>query len=102
VGPVALLLSVWTLLVEGVIAVAFLLPGRARLLRAARNVSLLTFAFSTYAIATVTGFAWILIVLGIAQCEDEDDLARFGYCMALVLVLAYALPWGAWLRGAGL
>lgn len=101
VGPIAWLLSLWTLAVEGACAAAFLWRGNAPRLRALRNASLLLFAFTTYAIATVGGFAWILIILGIAQCEPEDRLARFGYSGAFLLVVVYSMPWGEILRGAG-
>jgi hypothetical protein len=102
VGAAALLLSHWTLAIESVCAVAFLWRGNAPFVRALRNATLLTFAFTTYAIATVGGFAWILIILGIAQCEREDRLARFAYSAAFLMVLIYAMPWGGLLRAAGL
>lgn len=97
----AIALSVWTLAIEGAIAVAFLWPGRKPALRAVRNGALLLFAVSTYSIATVGGFAWILMILGVAQCEPEDRLARFGYAAVFLLVLVYTLPWGDWLRAWG-
>lgn len=98
VGAAAVALSIWTLAIESTIAVAFLWPGRRPVLRALRNASLLAFAVSTYSIATVGGFAWILMILGVAQCEPEDRLARFGYTAVFLLVLVYTLPWGDWLR----
>ncbi len=111
VGPsyvygVAVAMSAWTLLIEGLAAVLFLWPashwpGDARRLRQARNVALLCFAVTTYAIATVAGFAWILLILGVAQCEEDERVTRFAYCAAFLLVLVYTLPWGSWL-GAGL
>lgn len=101
VGPIALLLSFWTLAIEGLCAVAFLWRGNAPGLRVLRNASLLLFAVTTYALATVGGFAWILIILGIAQCEPEDRLARFGYSSAFLWVLVYSIPWGGILRAAG-
>lgn len=102
VSSVALAMSAWTLLIEATAAVLFLWPashwpGPARWLRAARNGALLCFALTTYAIATVAGFAWILLILGLAQCEAEDRLARFAYCAAFLLVFVYTLPWGTWL-----
>jgi len=101
VGVAALLLSAWTLLIEGAIAVAFLWPGDAPRVRHARNAALLVFCVTTYAIATVGAFAWILVILGVAQCDPRDRLARFGYCVVFLVVLLYGMPWGDWLRGIG-
>ena len=101
VGPAAVALSLWTLLIESVIGIAFLWPGASPWLRVLRHGSLLAFALSTYAIATVAGFAWILMILGVAQCDEEEDrLARFAYTGVFLLILLYGLPWGDWLRSA--
>jgi hypothetical protein len=100
-GVAALLLSLWTLAIETACAIAFLWPGRAPALRVARNASLLLFCVTTYAVATVGAFAWILVILGVAQCEKEDRMARFAYSATFLLVLVYAMPWGDWLRRIG-
>lgn len=107
VGPehvkiVAVLLAGWTLAIEGAAAIAFLSPVNTPRWRAARNGSLIVFCLTTYAIATVGAFAWILIILGIAQCEKEDRLVRFAYSGAFVMVLVFGLPWGDLLRSIGL
>jgi hypothetical protein len=98
----ALLLAWWTLAIESVAAAVFLWPGSGRRLRAARHATLLAFAVTTYAIATVGAFAWILLILGAAQCEEDERLPRAAYTGAFLLVLLYALPWGDALRGVGL
>lgn len=97
VGLLATTMAIWTLGIELAAAVLFLWPGRAAWVRAARNLTLLTFALTTYAIATVGGFAWILLILGVAQCEEREDLARTGYTLAVLLVVVYSLPFGEWL-----
>ncbi len=102
VHVVALGLALWTLAIESVAAVAFLWPGRGARVRAVRHGALLTFAVTTYSIATVGAFAWILLILGVAQCEEDERLARFGYSAAFLLVLVYTLPWGDALRALGL
>jgi hypothetical protein len=93
------LLALWTLLIELVIAVAFLAPerGHSSLLRATRHGSLLLFCLTTYAVATVAAFAWILLILGFAQCREDELLPRFAYGVAFVLVLVYTLPFGEWI-----
>jgi hypothetical protein len=101
VGAVALVLSLWTLAIEACAAVAFLWPGNAPGLRVARNASLLVFCLTTYAIATVGAFAWILVILGVAQCEKEERITRTAYSAAFLMVLVYSMPWGDWLRRIG-
>ena len=106
VALVAQLLSLWTLLIEAAVAFFFLLPQRPawaqylsglRWWAAARHASLIGFAITTYAVVTVVGFAWILLILGLAHCRREEVAARTAYCAAFLLVLVYTLPWGAWL-----
>ncbi len=97
VALLADLMAIWTLGIELAAAVLFLVPGQSGWFRAARNLTLLTFALTTYAVATVGGFAWILLILGVAQCEERDGLARAGYALAVLLVVIYSLPFGEWL-----
>jgi hypothetical protein len=91
VGIVAQGMTWWTLGIEGLLAVAFLAPDR-RSTALARNVLLLTFAVTTYVIAPVRGFGWMLMLLGLAQCEDRERLLRPLYLIAIVLIQIYTLP----------
>jgi len=58
----------------------------------ARNALLLLFAVTTYVIAPVRGFGWMLMLLGLAQCDDSNRPFRPLYLAAIVLVQAYTLP----------
>jgi hypothetical protein len=80
-------------LLEAAIALAFLWPSRGLPARA-RNPLLLLFCATTYAAAPVEGFGWLLIAMGVAQCEPEQPGARALYLGAYVLVLFYReVPW---------
>lgn len=79
----------WTVTIEALIAVLFLLPARWRWLKA-REWALLAFVGSTYAVAPVPGFGWLLTILGLAQCEKERRAARLGLLASFVLILAYS------------
>ena len=47
-----------------------------------------------YAVATVEGFGWLLICMGVAQCEPERRTTRWLYVGAFLLVLFYReVPW---------
>ena len=83
----------WTVLIEGALGVAFLAPNRPWIAKW-RNALLLAFAVSTYSVATVRGFGWMLMLLGLAQCSDREKGFRLGYVLAFLLIQAYMLPIG--------
>ena len=85
-------LTWWTVLIEGILAIVFLLPN-CRILSVTRNCLLLFFAGSTYAVANVVLFGWILMVLGLAQCSDDEKGFQFSYIAAFLLIQAYAIPY---------
>jgi len=80
-----------TVLLEGIVALAFLAPpalGLARL----RDAALLLFCAGTYAIAPVAGFGWLLLSMGVAQSESARW--RLLYLGVFALVLFYReVPW---------
>jgi len=87
----------WTVLLEGTAAVAFLWPmdrGPSKL----RDILLLTFCVTTYAIAPVEGFGWLLIALGVSQCEPTRRKTQLFYLVVFALILFYReVPWTEWL-----
>ena len=83
----------WTIGIEAAIALAFLLPLRGRG-RAARHVLLMIFCAATYAFAPVAGFGWLLLVMGMSQCEEGDRRWRLAYAVTFFLVLFIVeIPW---------
>lgn len=92
IGVLSQFLTWWTILIEGALAIVFLLPN-CRMLSVARNCLLLLFAGSTYAVANVIGFGWVLMVLGLAQCSDDEKGFQFSYILAFLLIQAYAIPY---------
>lgn len=78
----------WTAAIESALAAVFLLPGRLGLSRY-RHALLLVFAWSTYLVATVATFGWVLMTIGVGQCEPELRRTRVLYVATCVLVLAY-------------
>jgi hypothetical protein len=84
-------LTVWTLLIEGLLAVLFLLPDGPRIAKV-RNIALLVFGFSTYCVAPVRGFGWILMLLGLAQCREHERGFRLAYFIAFLAIQAYMIP----------
>ena len=83
----------WTVLLEGAVAVAFLWPLERGVSRW-RDALLLLFCVTTYAIAPVEGFGWLLIAMGVAQCESKQRKMRWAYLTAFALILIYReAPW---------
>lgn len=92
----AWMLTWWTVGIEGITAAAFLWPvdrGMSRL----RHSLLIAFCATTYAVATVAGFGWLLVAMGVAQCDVRHRLLLACYLLAFGLILLYRdLPWAEW------
>jgi hypothetical protein len=89
----ARVMTLWTVAIEGLLAAAFLWPPAKGLARV-RDACLLLFCATTYAVATVEGFGWLLIAMGIAQCAPEHRTTRTLYLAAFALILFYReVPW---------
>jgi hypothetical protein len=97
----ALLATAWTLGIEALVAVGFLWPAagppgprRRRWLHPGswRDPALLAFAWTTYAVAPVVGFGWLLAAMGFAQAADRR--VRWLYAGTMVLILVHhRVPW---------
>jgi len=77
--------SVWTLALEGAVAACFLAPARMHLGRA-RDVLLLVFCVTTYAVLPVKGFGWLLLAMGAAQSPPERRGVRAAYLAAFAWI----------------
>ncbi len=85
--------SAWTIAIELAVALAFLWPGRFRIdPGGARDVLLLVFAATTYALAPVAGFGWLLMAMGLAQCGSRVGRWAYGVGFAVILVQS-RVPW---------
>jgi hypothetical protein len=91
---VARLMTWWTILTETAIALAFFWPSRGRLANGLRDTTLLVFCWTAYSFGSVTGFGWLLLTMGIAQCDGGRKRTRWLYLLTFVLILVYArTPW---------
>jgi len=79
--------------------VAALCLGVARAGSMSRHVALMIFCVTTYALAPVAGFGWLLSTMGIAQCGTAQRAARHAYVCVFFLILLYSeIPWTGLLR----
>jgi hypothetical protein len=90
----ALFLTYWTLLIEMLLAAAFLLPRGTSLSRL-RDAILIIFALTTYAIAPVIGFGWTLLIMGMVQTEQRPAVVRAAYVTTFVALQIFVAPWGS-------
>ena len=71
------------------LGLAFLWPGRRGPARI-RNWVLLLFGWTTYAVATVPTFGWVLMTFGAAQCRRDERVERFLLTLSCGLILIYS------------
>ena len=76
-----------TLALEAAIALAFLAPLGSRVWL--RHALLLLFCATTYAVAPVVGFGWLLLALGAAQLDPGARLTRIAYVAVFGLLVFY-------------
>jgi hypothetical protein len=94
IANLAWLFTWWTLLIEMLVAAAFLWPA-GKLISKWRDYILLVFILSTYSVAPVLGFGWTLIIMGLAQCEERLKYVPRLYMLAFVILQIYNLPFRA-------
>lgn len=82
---VALFATWYTVAIEALVAAGYLLP--ARWTRRWRDLALLVFCSSVYALAPVEGFGWLLLAMGYTQLTPERDRLRVGYAIVASFLL---------------
>ena len=81
------------LLLEALIALTCLVPVKGRL-DLARHGLLLAFCVTTYALAPVAGFGWLIATMGLAQCRPHQQSLHGAYLAVFILILLYSeFPW---------
>ena len=93
IDALAIAMTWWTLFIEGLIAVVCLWPGD-RLIAIIRSMVVLVFAATTYILAPVMGFGWMVIVMGFAQCPEQYKKLRASFLIVLGLLYLYRLKLG--------
>lgn len=88
---VAIGLSWLTIVGEGTIAALHLWPPRRY--QHTRHYALMGFVGATYFFLPVVGFAFVLAILGFAQCDRGDQELRADYLLLLLIVQLTAIPW---------
>ena len=87
---VAVIATGWNVLINLGLACAFL--GRGWIART-RNALLIVYCAVTYSVATVDGFAWLLISMGVAQTDRVQMRTIASFVAVFLLVLGYR-AWG--------
>ncbi|MBT9313894.1 hypothetical protein [Leptothoe spongobia] len=89
---VSLVLSYWTILIEGLVAASFLLT-ELRWLHNKRDWLLLGFVITTYTVIPVLGFAALLMVMGLIQVKS-NFIARIYLGLLILMPIWMPLPQG--------
>jgi hypothetical protein len=92
---VSQILTYWTVFIESAVALFFLMPGERGLSRF-RDLFLVVFCVTTYSVATVDGFGWLLIAMGVSQSGDGRKAVRFLYIGAFLLIIFYRFAAKIW------
>jgi len=87
-----LLASWWNVLDQIVVAFCFLSPTNS-LLYKHRDFVLLIFCITTYAVAPVPGFAWLLISMALAQSEPKSHIQIAYFVTFFIVIFYYHIPW---------
>ncbi|MCE9583486.1 MAG: hypothetical protein K8T20_13455 [Planctomycetes bacterium] len=90
-GMVAQVMTWWTIGIEALTALAFLAPARVFLSRW-RHSLLAILVLTTCAAASVPGFGWLLLVMGIAIAPQEDRRTRGIYFACFIFLHVFLLP----------
>lgn len=91
-----LALSWLTLVGEGAVAATHLWSARG--VYVVRHTVLMFFVGLTYFLLPVVGFAFILTILGFAECEDDDRTGKLTYLLLLVVINMTLIEWQPLLR----
>ena len=84
------------LMLEGLIALTCLIPLQR--LDIARHALLLAFCVTTYALAPVAGFGWLIATMGLAQCRPHQRSLLGAYVAVFLMILVYSeIPWAGML-----
>lgn len=89
VSSIALVMTWWTLFIEGLLAVLFL-PWFWKRLDSVRNGTLLLFTLTTYTIVPVLGFGNLFMTMGFAQCEPTQKRTRLAYLLAFAGIYVFS------------
>jgi hypothetical protein len=85
--------SYWTLIVEFLIGFLFLYSIKSDRLRQFKDYVLMYFMLSTYSIVMVSGFNYLLILLGFSQTIEKQKSASTLYIIGLMIFEARQIPW---------
>ncbi|MCP3977830.1 MAG: hypothetical protein GY716_00675 [bacterium] len=86
----AVFMTWWTILIEGALAVFYLLPERLAAARF-RHWVLVVFLVTTYPPINVVGFAWLLLIMSVAQTSDRQGKLRALYLVLFVATYFFTL-----------
>lgn len=86
INKIAGFLTYYTIVLELLVALFFLIPKKISISKY-RDYLLILFCISIYSVATVEGFGWLLIAMGISQSDNKK--LPFLYILSFLIILIY-------------
>jgi len=86
---IAQIMTWWTVIIEGLIAVYFLF-GKYLSTYKFKDYILAIFIVSTYPIATVIGFGWLISAMGAAQVNNRDTYIKVLYLFMFIFLAIFS------------
>jgi hypothetical protein len=80
-------LTYYTIILELLVALFFLIPKKLAISKY-RDYILIMFCISVYSVATVEGFGWLLIAMGISQNDNKKQI-KLLYLLSFLVILMY-------------
>lgn len=87
----AFILTWWTVGIELVLGVLFLIPSVGTI-ECLRSIVLLVFALTTYSVAPVQGFGWLLIIMGLCHLSPSREWLKAAFVFSFVALEVYFAP----------
>lgn len=84
----------WTMALEGLVTILFLLPAKYRITQWG-DILLVVFLLTTYLIAPVIGFGWVIGTMAFTQCDKSRWKMRVVYLFTILFLQLYRFPWAS-------
>ena len=100
IKSLAYFVSYWTIFIEGVIAIFFLTPTKY-IISKYKDITLIIFILSTYLIVMVSGFYYLLFLLGFSQLDIKQSKSAYLYIFCLIVFEMRNIPFFEYLTYLG-
>lgn len=98
IKQISLLTSWWVVIIEFLVGITFIFSNKINIFYKLKDILLVIFILSTYSIVMVSGFYYILVLLGFSQVEKHEKNRAYLYMVCLLLYELRRLPIIPWIK----